>query len=520
MALGPRLEMRQGQSMVLTPQLQQAIKMLQLSSIDLAAFVDSELEQNPLLEPGSVDDVPPAPVAEEADGSTDFENGGDAEPENWMAESHSEAVSQISDQIDAEPDALYPDEAPAEAASPSSPASADGLSMTSSSAGGSAGGSGGGLDGESPNLEAYLSEQLTLEDHVLQQLAMCPFTPENALIARTLIDRLDDAGYMTGTVVAIAQQLGATEDAVLTVLKTLQGFEPSGLFARSLAECLELQLRELDRYDPAMEALVNNLELLAERDLSRLKRLCGVDMDDLVDMINEIRALNPKPGMAIGGAVVQPVVPDILVSQRPDTSWDVQLNSETLPRVLVNQTYYANVTQTLRTDEDKSYLTDCLQSANWLVKSLEQRARTILKVSAEIIRQQDGFLTYGVTHLRPLNLKTVADAIGMHESTVSRVTSNKYMATPRGTFELKYFFTSSIPATGSGEAYSAEAVRFRIKEMIHNEHPDKILSDDTIVKNLGQTGIDIARRTVAKYRESMRIPSSVQRRREKQSVLG
>jgi len=214
---------------------------------------------------------------------------------------------------------------------------------------------------------------------------------------------------------------------------------------------------------------------------------------------------------------VQPIVPDVFVRAYPDGTWTVELNSDTLPRVLVSQSYYAKISKTAKSDKERSFLSECLQTANWLTRALDQRARTILKVATEIVRQQDAFLAYGVQHLRPLNLRMIADAIGMHESTVSRVTANKYMATPRGIFELKYFFSSAIAAAGGGEAHSSEAVRHRIKEMIDAESPAAVLSDDTIVQRLHEAGVDIARRTVAKYRESMRIPSSVQRRREKQA---
>jgi RNA polymerase sigma-54 factor len=248
-----------------------------------------------------------------------------------------------------------------------------------------------------------------------------------------------------------------------------------------------------------------------------LKRAVGVDPEELADMIREIKGLNPKPGLAFGSVELQPVLPDVLVRPARDGSWSVELNTDTLPRVLVNRSYYTLVSKHASKSDDKTYLMDCLQSANWLVKSLDQRARTILRVAEEVVRQQDGFLTHGVQHLRPLNLKTVAEKIGMHESTVSRVTSNKYMATPRGIFELKYFFTSSISAAnGESEAHSSEAVRHRIRQLIDAETAQNVLSDDRIVELLRNDGIDIARRTVAKYREAMRIASSVQRRREKQ----
>jgi RNA polymerase sigma-54 factor len=336
------------------------------------------------------------------------------------------------------------------------------------------------------------------------------------IVGQHLVDLVDEAGYVRGDLPAIADKLGAPPEQIEKVLAILQTFDPPGVCARDLSECLAIQLRERDRYDPAMRALIEHLDLLAKRDFAELKRVCGVDEEDLKDMVGEIRRLNPKPGLAFGGGVVQPVVPDVFVRANPDGTWSIELNSETLPRVLVNQSYYAKVSKNV-SEKERSFLTECLQTATWLTRALDQRARTILKVATEIVRQQDAFLAYGVQHLRPLNLRTVADAIGMHESTVSRVTANKYMATPRGIFELKYFFSSSIAATGYGEAHSSEAVRHRIKEMIDAEKPEAVLSDDTIVQRLREAGVDIARRTVAKYREAMRIPSSVQRRREKQN---
>jgi RNA polymerase sigma-54 factor len=340
------------------------------------------------------------------------------------------------------------------------------------------------------------------------------------MIGQYLIDMVDEAGYLAGDLQTVAQKLGAPMAEVEAVLAIVQGFDPAGVCARDLNECLTLQLRERDRLDPAMQALVENLPMLANRQLAALKKICGVDDEDLADMIGEIRRLNPKPGLALGSVMVQSVIPDVFVRPGPDGGWLVELNSETLPKVLVNQSYYAKISKTTRSDSEKSYLTECFQTATWLVRALDQRARTILKVSSEIVRQQDSFFALGVQHLRPLNLKTVADAISMHESTVSRVTANKYMATSRGIFELKYFFTSSISASDGGEAHSAEAVRHRIRVLIDAETPSDVLSDDTIVDRLREAGIDIARRTVAKYREAMRIPSSVQRRREKQVLSG
>lgn len=388
---------------------------------------------------------------------------------------------------------------------------ADSLPIT----GGAYGGSGGSFEDGSEGFESSLTSELSLRDHLSAQLDLAMTDPAERLIGSHLIDAVDDSGYLGESVPEIAERLGVTVDKVEHVLGVIQGFDPSGVGARDVRECLSIQLRERDRFDPAMQALVANLHLVAKRDFSALKRICGVDDEDIADMVAEIRRLDPKPGRGFGGSAAETVVPDVFIRPAPDGSWLVDLNPDTLPRVLINQTYHARVSKAARNDLDKAFIAECLQTANWLTRSLEQRARTILKVASEIVRQQDGFFAHGVEHLRPLNLKTVADAIGMHESTVSRVTSNKYLICSRGVFEMKYFFSAAIAATGYGEAHSAEAVRFRIKQMIDDEAPSEVLSDDAIVVRLKEGGIDIARRTVAKYRESLRIPSSMERRREK-----
>ena len=330
-----------------------------------------------------------------------------------------------------------------------------------------------------------------------------------------LIDAVDDWGYMRADVLEIAHRIGASDADVLRVLQVMQGFEPTGVMARDIPECLTLQLKERGRFDPAMEALVTNLDLLAKGHFERLMTICGVDREDLSDMIAEVRALTPKPGAGFGGGTVQSVAPDVYVKQTPDGMWLVELNTDTMPRVLMNQRYYATVSKTAKREEDKQFLTECAANASWLVKSLDQRAKTILKVAREIVRQQEAFFLHGVQHLKPLIRRDIAEAIGMHESTVSRVTTNKFMATQRGVFELRYFFTAAIQGADGQAAHSAEAVRQRIKELIDAEAANDILSDDRLVTILQSQGVDIARRTVAKYRESLRISSSVQRRREK-----
>jgi RNA polymerase sigma-54 factor len=502
MALSQRLEFRQSQALVMTPQLMQAIKLLQLSSLDLAAYVEGELERNPLLERGA-DDNGSAETSQETPPS---DGSGDAVAADWAGEEMQTSRSAMEQGLGTELENVFPDDGGEKSAPVEAPPPA--YSEWS--------GSGGAADDY--NLEAFVSSQETLADHLTAQMALAVSDPADRMIAQYLIDMLDEAGYLGGELEFLAEKLGTSVARIDAVLATLQTFDPPGVFARTLTECLAIQLRERDRFDPAMQRLVENLALLARRDLPALRRICGVNDEDLVDMIAEIRNLNPKPGLAFGSATVQPIVPDVFVKAAPDGTWQVELNADTLPKVLINQRYYAQVSKTTKTDKDKTYIAECFQTATWLVRALDQRAKTILKVSSEIVRQQDAFFARGVEHLRPLNLKTVADAIGMHESTVSRVTANKYMATSRGIFELKYFFTSAIAAADGGESHSAEAVRHRIRQLIDAETAVNVLSDDTLVEKLRDAGIDIARRTVAKYREAMRIPSSVQRRREKQAA--
>ena len=507
MALSQRLEFRQTQALVMTPQLMQAIKLLQLSSLDLAAYVEGELERNPLLERSDDNE---APVVEReafaAEGAT--AEGDDGAALDWIGEDLETSRSSMEEGLGTELENVFPDDGPEKAAAPEVPPPA--YSEWS--------GTGSGANDDGYNLEAFVSAETTLADYLAEQMALAISDPAGRMIGRYLIDMVDEAGYLSGDLDIVAEKMGAPVAEVEAVLAVLQTFDPPGVCARNLTECLAIQLKDRDRFDPAMRALVEHLDLLAKRDLAALRRLCGVNDEDLADMMAEIRNLNPKPGLAFGSTTVQPIVPDVLVRAAPDGTWQVELNSDTLPKVLINQRYYAQVSKGTRNDKDKTYLADCLQTATWLVRALDQRAKTILKVSSEIVRQQDAFFAKGVQHLRPLNLKTIADAISMHESTVSRVTANKYMATARGIFQLKYFFTSSIAAADGGEAHSAEAVRHRIRQLIDNEAVADVLSDDTIVEKLRGAGVDIARRTVAKYREAMRIPSSVQRRREKQAA--
>ncbi len=487
MALTQRLELRQGQSLVMTPLLQQSIRLLQLSSVELTAFVEAELEKNPLLE------------RDPGDGDTEAQAPQDALLPATVDQTLSESFAAIGE-MDAEQSSFTDD--PRDSG-------ADGPPITRVSQQ-STGGDSGEID-----LENFPLQKPALRAHLEGQVALAALDPHHRFIAEVLIDALDEAGYLRADLAEIADRLGVALFECEKVLEILQGFDPCGVFARSLAECLALQLRERHRLDPAMQQMLTRLDLVARRDYPALSALCRLEGADIADMIAEIRALDPKPGLAFGSEHAETIVPDILV-HRSAGGWQIELNPNSLPRVLVNSVYYAEVCRKNLGRSERAFLSECLNNANWLTRTLDQRAKTIVKVAAEIVRRQEAFLAHGVRHLRPLNLRAIADAIGMHESTVSRVTTNKYMETPRGTFELKFFFTSAIQAVDGGEAHSAAAVKDRIRELVANER-DHVLSDDRIVTILGADGIEIARRTVAKYRDELRIGSSVERRRLRQA---
>ena len=486
MAMGPRLEFRQTQSLVMTPQLRQAIKLLASTNLEAMAFVAEELERNPLL-----DSAPALPA-------------------------HSEAPAP--DQRPIATEAVAADTLMHHAMAPETPADhgnaydtgtfADGYARTSARRD-PWGTDDRGID----DLEAA---PRGLRAHLAEQLHLAFPDPADRLVGTQFMAQMDGAGRVLASTGEIAQALGADPARVAHIRAAMQQFDPPGLFTQTLQQCLAAQLRDRNRLDPAMQALLDHLDLLARRDLRGLMAVCGVDAEDMAEMIGELRALHPKPALLYEHDAPPAVIPDVLMRALPDGSWHLELNPDTMPRVLVNQAYHARISAEVRGDrEARVFLSEQLASANWLVKSLQQRAGTILKVAAEIVRQQDGFFRAGVGHLRPLILRDVAGAVELHESTISRVTANKYIATPRGTFELKYFFTAAINATHGGESHSAEAVRHRIRALVGAEIAETVLSDDAIVAALRREGVDIARRTVAKYRDVLRIPSSVQRKREK-----
>jgi RNA polymerase sigma-54 factor len=493
MTIRTRLELRQGTQLVMTPQLQQSIKLLQLGHLDLLDVVAQELGDNPLLT------TPDEGAPSEHEGADE-----DAFTDNYDAAGESASAT----------------DGPADEAGngegEDTAALAERFDDWEAPVRGEAA-----EEGPANRLEQTLSKPETLRGHLVDQLNLDITDPIDRLIGLALIDMLDDCGYLVGATAGIAERLNCAPERVDAVLARLRQFDPAGLFARDLADCLALQLAERNRLDPAMAALLDNLDRLAAGDHDGLLRRCAVEAEDLAEMIQEIRALDPKPAQAFEAEIAQPVVPDVFVRPTPDDGWKVELNSETLPRVLVDREYHAEVSRAVRTEAEREYLAERLSQATWLVKSLDQRARTVLKISREIVRQQRGFLVHGVQQLRPLVLRDIADAIEMHESTVSRVVNNKYMATPRGIVELRYFFSASLSSSTGGEAVSAEAVRERVKRLIEQEDPAHPLSDDRLAELLRLAGIDIARRTVAKYRESLRIPSSMSRRRlKKQAAFG
>jgi RNA polymerase sigma-54 factor len=489
MALGPRLDLRQSQSLVMTPQLRQAIKLLQSSNMEVTAFVEEELERNPLLER----DERPEP-------RTAADERAPEPPAADPADAHSAATAETM---------------PTESAAPLDTEWDNVYEADSGFTGGSGQGGRSDFEDDLATIEDLADKGVTLREHLGEQIRLGFRDPRERLIAAQMLAMVDAAGRLAVPDAAIAAAMGCEEALVADVRARMQRLDPCGMFCRDLRECLAVQLADRNRLDPCMEALLDNLDMLARRDLRGLMKACAVDSEDLADMIAELKRLDPKPGASFDATPAPAVVPDVLMRRTQDGGWAVELNPETLPRVLVNRGFHARAVVGARSKDDKAFLADRLQSATWLVKSLEQRANTILKVAAEIVRRQDGFFRHGVAHLRPLILRDVAEAVSMHESTVSRVTANKYIATPRGTMELKFFFTTAIAGTAGGESHSAESVRFRIREMIEQEKPDDVLSDDAIVERLRKEGVDIARRTVAKYREALRIPSSVQRKREK-----
>jgi len=488
MALGPRLDLRQSQSLVMTPHLQQAIKLLALSNLEIEAFIGDALDANPLLELGEAAVEAPETLELADTRRTTLEN---SPADQLIAEGRAEDDRPL----DIDRSALDTDRDPGDADWGAEFRSAIGE--------------------DGPGIDERGAGEPSLTEHLHTQIGLLCSDARLTFIARYLIDQLDEAGYLPAELREVASELGLELTEAEAALALVQSLDPTGVGARSLGECLALQAQEADRYDPCMAKLLDNLDLLARGELPRLKRMCGVDDEDFTEMLAELRSYDPKPGLRFSRGGGETVTPDILLTPRADGGWDVGINQATLPRLILNRSYYVEMRGARDDKAARGWLSDKLADANWLIKALDQRQKTILKVASEIVTRQELFFRHGVSQLKPLTLRAVADAIGMHESTVSRVTSNKYLACARGTYELKYFFTSGVASSDGEGAVSAEAVKAAIRTLIDAEDPKAILSDDTLVDLLKAKGFDLARRTVAKYREAIGLGSSVQRRRQK-----
>ena len=495
MALSARLQQKQSQSLVMTPQLAQSIKLLQYSHLELADFVQDEIEKNPLLELGNENSIAATEPSSEK-----------VEKDDIISNEMKLDAGENAKDLDASFENVY-DEGIA-GAEKANKETVQSLSTASSSGTSSS-------NTDNTDFLASIGQTVSLAQHLNEQVSLNFSDQKNREIAAYIAHGLSEDGYFQEDLHDIALLNSVSVTQVEKVLSKFQTFDPPGIGARNLRECLAIQLQEKDRFDPAMQKLIENLPLLAKREFEKLMKLCEVSREDFNDMIREIKGLDPRPAARYEPILSQNVVPDVLIRQKTDGSWAIDLNPETLPKVLVNHTYHAELTSAVKTPEGKEFIAECMGNASWLTKSLDQRAQTILKVATEIVKQQDMFFAQGVEHLRPLNLKTVAEAIKMHDSTISRVTANKFLMCDQGIFELKYFFSSSITSSDGEEGYASQSVKHKIKQLVDLESPKKVLSDDQIVLKLQETGIEIARRTVAKYREAMRIPSSVERRREK-----
>jgi len=486
MGLGPRIDLRVSQQLVMTQQLQQAIKLLALSNLEIEAVIAEELAKNPLLEARPGEGAPGEGVVIREDREFGDEAADPTGSDELIGSKLGTEDSPVD--MDWREAALETD--------------------SFADVGGGTGGD------EAFDFDRLEGGETGLAEHLLAQLHGTGGTIGR--LAEAIVHELEETGYLETPLRLIADECEASLHEAEQALAIVQSLDPSGIGARNLEECIALQAKAADRHDPAMARLIANLDLLAKGRMVDLRRICGVDEEDLADMVQELRAYDPKPGCRFVSKEPEAITPDVFVRQSKG-GWIVELNNAALPRVLVNRRYHAELKTGPQDKASKAWLGECLASANWLVKALDQRARTIVKVATEIVKQQQGFFEQGVSALRPLTLAKVADAIEMHESTVSRVTSNKYLACDRGLFELKYFFGSGVASEG-GEGAASEAVKAAIKAIIDDE--TEILSDDAIATMLKDRGMDAARRTVVKYREAMGIGSSIQRRRQRKMVAG
>ncbi len=470
------LQLRLSQQLAMTPQLQQAIRLLQLSTLELQQELQQALESNPLLE--QIDTHEEIDTREAQDSET--LDTADALEQKEMPEELP---------LDASWDTIY-------------------------TAGTPSGTSGDYIDDELPVYQGETTQ--TLQDYLMWQVELTPFSDTDRAIATSIVDAVDDTGYLTVPLEDILESMGDEEidiDEVEAVLKRIQRFDPVGVAAKDLRDCLLIQLSQFDKTTPWLEEarliISDHLDLLANHDFRTLMRVTRLKEDVLKEAVNLIQSLDPRPGQSIQTGEPEYVIPDVLV-RKHNGHWTVELNSDSIPRLQINQ-HYASMCNNARNDGDRQFIRSNLQDAKWLIKSLESRNDTLLRVSRCIVEQQQAFFEQGEEYMKPMVLADIAQAVEMHESTISRVTTQKYLHSPRGIFELKYFFSSHVNTEGGGEA-SSTAIRALVKKLIAAENPAKPLSDSKLTSLLSEQGIMVARRTVAKYRESLSIPPSNQRK--------
>lgn len=470
------LQLRLSQQLAMTPQLQQAIRLLQLSTLELQQELQQALESNPLLE--QIDTHEEIDTRETQDSET--LDTADALEQKEMPEELP---------LDASWDTIY-------------------------TAGTPSGTSGDYIDDELPVYQGETTQ--TLQDYLMWQVELTPFSDTDRAIATSIVDAVDDTGYLTVPLEDILESMGDEEidiDEVEAVLKRIQRFDPVGVAAKDLRDCLLIQLSQFDKTTPWLEEarliISDHLDLLANHDFRTLMRVTRLKEDVLKEAVNLIQSLDPRPGQSIQTGEPEYVIPDVLV-RKHNGHWTVELNSDSIPRLQINQ-HYASMCNNARNDGDSQFIRSNLQDAKWLIKSLESRNDTLLRVSRCIVEQQQAFFEQGEEYMKPMVLADIAQAVEMHESTISRVTTQKYLHSPRGIFELKYFFSSHVNTEGGGEA-SSTAIRALVKKLIAAENPAKPLSDSKLTSLLSEQGVMVARRTVAKYRESLSIPPSNQRK--------
>ena len=476
MQISQNLKLKQSQSLVMTPQLQQAIKLLQLTNLELTDLVEKELEENPFLEDQSSEEEKTVSDEEEITKNIDdsFNNGDSIsdEPYNHDYENRWDNDTNVGNSKNHSEEYNDP----------------------------------------GTIIERTQSDKISLKTILLNQAQLEFSDSEEKEMAEILIDYVDPSGLITEDILEISSFSGFPLEKIENVLCRMQTFEPSGVFARNLKECLIIQLKNIDSYNITNQTIIENLELLGNGNLKGLQKITGLTEENLRTEIKLIRSLNPKPGTIYDEGGHNIAHPDVIVTKNRD-EWNVELNNSTLPKVCVNDSYVKEIEKLECKDSDKKYINESLNSARWLIKAIEQRNITTLKISSEIINQQKDFFEKGKKFLKPMILKDVAKKINMHESTVSRVTSEKLMMTPIGIFEMKIFFSASINSINSGESHSAESVRESLRKIISDEPCESPLSDEMLVSRLKGEGINLARRTVAKYRELLNIPASSVRRK-------